>query len=237
MQKVVDGTIVNYVIFGTGKKWLVFLHGWQENLTDWQSIAENFQNRYKILIFDFPGFGNSSKPKTDWDIYEYSKFTEKLLETLEINRCIVLGYSFGGRVAILLAARTKLIDRLILVDAAGMEMKSMRVKILRVLRPILKLIPKSIKKMWISDDYKQAGDMRGIFLKVINQPLRNELEKISVPTLIVWGEKDTQLSLDEAKMLKKGIKNSILRIVWKGSHWPHKQQRVKLIQVLEEEGI
>ncbi len=149
----------------------------------------------------------------------------------------MLGHSFGGRIAILLAARTDLVERLILVDAAGMEIKNLKSKMIKLIRPLVFWLPQEIKNQLGSKDYRQAGEMRKTFVKIVNQPLRNELSRISAPTLIIWGEKDMVLSLREAQMLHEGIKNSVLRIVWGATHWPHQKKTEDFMRILAEEGI
>ncbi len=228
--------LVNYEVVGKGKPMLI-LHGWKSCIADWLPFSDQFKSKYRIILVDLPGFGGSSKPNVDWGIYEYFEFTKKFIESLGLKKLAVLGHSFGGRVAILLAARTNLVEKLILVDAAGMELKSWKAILFSLMKPFVSWLPQEVKNRLGSHDYKEAGEMRKIFVKIVNQPLREELAKITTPTLIVWGEKDTILSLKEAKMLHKGIKNSVLRNVWGAGHWPHTQKPEQFAQILQEEGL
>jgi len=238
MQKVIDGVLTNYEVVGKGKKNLLILHGWKGQIAHWMPTATELKNRYKVILLDLPGFGGSTKPNENWGVYEYAGFTAKFIQSIGIKKASVLGHSFGGRIAILLASRyPELIERLILVDAAGMEIKSTREKIIKFLSIFKMMFPESIKKKLRSPDYVSAGEMRKIFLKVIRQPLRDELKNISCQTIIVWGEKDKILSLWEAEMLHEGIKKSILRIVWGATHWPHVEKFVDFLNILQEEGV
>lgn len=237
MQKVIDGQLVNYEVMGEGRKNLLILHGWRGHIENWRQVAEKLGERYKVILVDLPGFGGSHKPSDDWGVYEYAKFTEKFLAVVGIKKCVVLGHSFGGRIGILLAARTNLVEKLILVDAAGMEIKSFKVRLMGFLGRFLKFLPRRVKNKLGSKDYKEAGEMRKIFVKTVNQPLRDELSKIKTQTLIVWGDKDKVLSLREAKMLHEGIHGSVLRIVWGASHWPQEEKFGDFMRILEEEGV
>lgn len=222
---------------GGVKKPLLVLPGWKSPLADWMPFANQFKNKYKIILLDLPGFGGSAKPKEDWGIYEYFEFTKKFIADLKIKKLTVLGHSFGGRIAILLAARTDLVERLILVDAAGMEVKSLKAILFGWVKPLVRWLPQNIKNKLGSRDYRQAGAMRQTFIKIVNQHLRDELKGISAPTLVVWGEMDSELSLKEARMLRDGIKDSLLRIVWGAGHWPHQGKPADFIRVLEEERV
>jgi pimeloyl-ACP methyl ester carboxylesterase len=184
-----------------------------------------------------PGFGESGKPPNNWGIYEYGEFAVKVLEKLGIKKAVIMGHSFGGRIGILLAASTDKAIKLILVDAAGMEDKSMKVKILRLFSPAARLFPEKIKAKFRSTDRREAGELREVFIRVIGQPLEAELVKIRVPTLIIWGENDRVQTLKEAKILNSGIKNSVLRIVWGAGHWPHLEKTGQLIRILKEENV
>lgn len=237
MQKVIDGGLVNYEVVGRGKKNLLILHGWKGQVGDWMEVARRLGERYKVYLLDLPGFGASMRPKEDWGIYEYFEFTRKFLQELNIKKWIVLGHSFGGRIAILLAARTNLVEKLILADAAGMELKSVLSRLIRLISPILRWLPQNFKNKFGSRDYREAGEMRRTFVKIVNQPLRKELIKITVPTLIVWGEKDKELSLTEAKLLHQDIKGSTLRIVWGAGHWPQREKLDDFMRILGEERI
>jgi pimeloyl-ACP methyl ester carboxylesterase len=243
MQKVVDGQLVNYEVVGNGKQNLVIMHGWGGSLHNWLSVARELKDRYKIVLFDFPGLGGSAHPKSNWDIYKYAEFTNNFISSLGIKRAVFLGHSFGGRVAILLGSKySQLVEKLILVDAAGMEIKSIKAKIfgsvfalpISIVKPFM---PEALRKVFRSKDYQAAGKMRDIFMNVVNQNLRSELKHIVSPTLIIWGEKDHVLSLKEAKMIKHNIANSHIRIVWGATHWPHDEKFTKFMSVLEEERI
>lgn len=236
--------MINYEIVGptsprlrrAGQTMLV-LHGWGTSLAEWMPFSDSFKSKYRIILVDLPGFGGTTRPSDDWGIYEYFDFTRRFLQSLKIKEAIVMGHSFGGRITVLLAARTNLVKKLILVDAAGMELKSIKARMYKSVSWVFKWLPQEVKNKLGSRDYRQAGDMRKTFVKIINQSLRNELIKIKAPTLIIWGEKDKESSLAEAKMMHLGIKNSILRIVWGGDHWPHVSNLNKLVEILEEEGI
>lgn len=234
MQKVVGGQLVNYEVVGEqNKKDLLILHGWGGSFQEWQGIAENLSQKYRVWSLDFPGFGGSPKPANDWGIYEYANFVKNFIQEFKIKDPIVMGHSFGGRVAILLKA-----SRLILVDAAGLRIKMVIASICGLISDKLgflkKYVPANFKNFFGSADYKSAGPMRKIFVKTVSQDLSDEMKKVTCPTLIIWGENDLVLPLAQAKIIKSLIKNSILRIVWGGDHWPHLSKPKEFLEILNE---
>ncbi|KKU64079.1 MAG: Hydrolase, alpha/beta domain protein [Candidatus Amesbacteria bacterium GW2011_GWA1_47_16] len=230
--------MINYQIVGHGKTDMLILHGWQASLEEWKPTADYFKDKYRVFLVDLPGFGGSSRPNTNWGIFEYADFVMKLIKIFQIKTPVLLGHSFGGRIGIILASQEKIvISKLVLVDAAGMELKSFKTKFLGVASTLFKWLPKSIKSKLGSSDYKNVGDMKHIFVKIINQPLRLLAKEINISTLIIWGERDQELSLSEAKLLHKNIQKSKLRIVWGTGHWPHRDEFEDFVNILFEEGI
>lgn len=232
MQVVVNDALVNYEVVGSGKNNLVILHGWGGSIQEWMPVAEQLKDRYKIWILDFPGFGSSPRPQEDWGVYEYANLVKGFFAKLEIKDPIIIGHSFGGRVAVLQNAK-----KLILVDAAGIETKSFKAKLFGVASDYFRWVPKRVRDFFGSPDYKSAGPMRNIFVKVVNQDLSKEISQVKCPTLIVWGEKDLVLPVDQALKIKTLIKNSSVRIVWGADHWPHLSKKDEFINILEEEEI
>lgn len=241
MQKVIGGQLVNYEVVGPtsprlrrGKVWdLLILHGWGGSLQEWRSVAENLSQKYRVWSLDFPGFGGSPKPANDWGIYEYANFVNDFIQEFKIKDPIVMGHSFGGRVAILLDAK-----KIILVDAAGLRIETSMAAVSGLIFDkmgfIKKYVPTSLKNLFGSADYKSAGSMKKIFVKTVSQDLSDEMKKVTCPTLITWGEKDLVLPIVQAKIIKSLVKNSILRIVWGGDHWPHLSKPKEFLEILNE---
>src|SRR5258708_5008872 len=124
MHIVVDGILIHYQIIGDKKPALVILHGWKRSQNEWMLIAKQLTDRFTIVLLDLPGFGQTPKPNTAYSIYEYATFVEHFLDKLELKKATILGHSFGGRIGIILAAKTQRVEKLILVDAAGVEKKN-----------------------------------------------------------------------------------------------------------------
>lgn len=244
MQTVVNNLIVNYEFLENPltNEYLVVLPGWMRSSVEWLKVAEAFRDKYNIVILDFPGFGITSKPSTDFDTYDYADFIKSFLAKIGVSRCTLLGHSFGGRVAIILTTTTDLVKNLVLVDSAGLKTGHFSIKPMRLLFSILKslqrFLPRQIRYrinlLVGSHDYKNAGEMRKPFVKIVNQNLNHMLHQIAVPTLIVWGDKDTLLSVKQTKILKKEIQNSSVRIVWGSGHSPHTEKPEKFIEILRE---
>jgi pimeloyl-ACP methyl ester carboxylesterase len=242
MQLVIEGILTNYQVFGNGKKTLLVLPGWKRPASEWLAVSKNLSEEYKIILLDLPGFGVSALPKNTFGVYEYADFVKKFLDKLKIEKCTILGHSFGGRLGIVLAAEDKIVDKLILIDSGGIEQKSFYTKLIGILRiiasPFFVILPVSVKakisRAIGSADYKDSGEMRKILVKIVNQDLTALLPKIKVSTFIIWGDMDDQLPVSETKIFKKEITGAKVRIVWGAGHDPHLQIPEQLISILKE---
>lgn len=246
MQVVVNNILTNYTIINPeeqNKENLLILHGWKRSLQEWIPVANYLSKKYRVLLLDLPGFGGTVLPDSPFDIYTYADFTKDFLKKLNIEKCILMGHSFGGRIGIILAANSDLITKLVLVDSAGFEQKSLFIKIKlnisKCLKPILKILPSKLKKAGLdvigSNDFKNAGVLRETFKRVTNENLTPLLKKIKFPVLVIWGEKDDVLSVTHTKIVKKYIPNAKVRIVWNTGHSPYLDKPNEFISILNDD--
>ncbi len=244
MQIVINQILTNYQILEhkNPKGTMVILHGWGRSFNDWIPTAKYYNKNYKVILLDLPGFGGTAKPETDYSIYDYADHFEAFCKKLDSKDIIFMGHSFGGRIGIISASRLDLIKKLILIDSGGIEKKGRKVKIKRfiahMLKPLVQILPRNISNKIIekfgSSDYNQAGKMKEILRKTIDEDLTPLLKKIKSETLIVWGSKDTVLPISHAKKMNKEISNSELRIVWTAGHHPHFDKPNEFLEILDE---
>ena len=215
-----EGLNLHYTDSEKGEKTVVMMHGWGCNHTTLASIERvALSCGYRVINVDFPGSGDSQEPNDVWGVEEYTRQIEALTKELGIKTPIMLGHSFGGRVGILYASRNQ-VEKLILVDAAGIKPK-------RSLKYYWKVYSfKAIKRLMYlflgketaekhldarrakagSSDYANASPMmRRILSKVVNEDLTDKLQHIKAPTLLIWGENDTATPLSDAKKMERLI--------------------------------
>ncbi|HBU06485.1 MAG TPA: hypothetical protein DEB09_00200 [Candidatus Magasanikbacteria bacterium] len=165
------------------------------------------------------------------------------------NDVVLLGHSFGGQVATVFASKyPDMIDKLILTAPAVFRpKKTFRRVIFNAGAKFGKLIFKIpwIEKgsLWAEDIFHKAigakdyhdtsGIKREIFKNIIRQDRGEEANKITVPTLIVWGTMDGYLPVSDAYKLNKLIKNSKLEIIKNARHGLHLQTKEKLLEIIK----
>lgn len=217
---------VNYIQYGKGKKNVVLLHGWGQNIQMMDPIGKRLENVATITIVDLPGHGESSEPSTALTIYDYCEIVKELLDKLKIKKPILIGHSFGGRVSICYAAKYD-VEKLILLGAPCIRKNtkvSAKTKVLKGLKkvPGLNKLEGFAKKHMGSRDYRAASPiMREILVNTVNEDLSECAKKIEAPTLLIWGDNDTEAPLEEAQELEKIMKDAGLIVYEGGTHYTY----------------
>lgn len=216
-----NGVKMLYTVEGEGSP-VVLMHGWGCTHETVKSIADVCLKSHTVYNVDFPGFGASTEPLSSdniWGVDEYTQMIEKLVDVEKIENPVLIGHSFGGRVAIVYASRNK-VDKVVLVDAAGVKPKRkltyyVKVYSFKLAKRWLKLVygkeggARRIEKMRSkrgSSDYANSTPMmKAILSKVVNEDLCHLMPKIASPTLLIWGKDDTATPLSDAEKMEKLI--------------------------------
>ena len=200
---------------------VVVLHGWGASIAAVATIQASLRGTHRTIALDLPGFGASDPPPVPWGAQEYAAHLRAFLKQLGVARASFVGHSHGGRVAIVLAAtHPEMVDKLVLVDSAGIRPKRSagyyaRVYSYKASRRLLALpalagplgapLRRQFETRAGSDDYRQAGSMRGTLVRVVNEDWRHLLPKIQAPTLLIWGERDDATPLSDGQLMERLI--------------------------------
>jgi len=208
---------------------VLLLHGWgvSASIFDWLVEFLTKEN-FDVYLIDFPGFGESPAPKTPLVLESYSLLVKEFIEKEIKEETIVLAHSFGGRVAIKLASNfPQLIKKLVLTDSAGFVRKGLKntlIKIFaKIFKPLFKLPVLSSLKIKVykkigTEDYLSNLELKKTYANIVKEDLTEEMKKISVETIIIWGKSDRTTPLGWGKKMHQLIKNSIFYEI-KGGHF------------------
>lgn len=226
---------INYIQYGEGKD-ILLLHGWGQNIEMMKPLGDAFSDRFRITILDLPGFGRSEEPKEAWTIDKYSLMLEKFVQLVGIKKPIVMGHSFGGRVAIRFSARNP-IEKLVLFGSPCIRIQeelSLPVKILKKLKtlPGMNAIGEYMKQYIGSRDYKAASPiMRQTLVEVVNEDLSKYAREIEEPTLLIWGDQDEEAPVSDARELEKIMIDAAL-ILLPGTHYAYLENLGRVVSIL-----
>lgn len=208
---------------------IILLHGWGNNIASWSQNIEPLRNAgFDVINMELPGF-DLAEPNFAWGVPEYAKYVHSRIKKMGIEgQCILMGHSFGGRIAIYLASQyPNEVCKLVLTDAAGVENRfTPKIIAVRIMSfgfklldkvPVIRNLSGKLRQFVFgrtaSSNYKKASPMmREVLKKVVAINLKSRLKHIKATTLIIWGDKDTITTSHEARTLHKGIKNS--KLVW-----------------------
>jgi len=245
MEVNINGVKTNYISMGQGTPFII-LHGWNSGSDRWVVEAEKIAEKgFQVIVPDLPGFGESSRLDTPWRVNDYLKWLEDFTAELKLQEFYLLGYSFGGAVAAKMTVKyPQRVQKLFLVASAVIRKKTAQkeasagiakfIKLFQFL-PFYPLFRKAVYKFIIrKSDYVYAeGIMKETYLNVISDDVSYKLSFIKVPTVIIWGDKDQSVPIEDAHIINRKIKNSKLVIIPGADHLLHK----KMPELLAEKVI
>ena len=222
---------------------VVLLHGWGQNGSMMEPIAQNFDKDFRVVNIDLPGFGASDAPLKPWGVYEYTDFLKDFFVALNIENPILIAHSFGARLAIIYASRYPT-QKLVLTGAAGIKPKRtlgyhVRVRTYKIAKTIFKLPglskhQESMRRFFGSSDYRAiSGVMRQSFVKIVNEDLTKLLSDIHCPTLLVWGDKDDSTPLWMGKLMEKKIPDAGLVVFEGEDHYAYWNQIARFNKICD----
>lgn len=186
-------------------KVLLVLHGWGSNKEIMKQAFANTMPDYKHIYLDMPGFGKSSNEMI-LTTKDYANIVQLFLDAMDVNATIVMGHSFGGKVATLLKTPC-----LVLLSSSGIltvKPWSVRVKIalFKLLKP---LGIKKIRKFFVAPDAQgMSHEMYETFKNVVNEDFEDEFAKSKSKALCFWGKEDTATPLYTGEKIAALIEDS-----------------------------
>ena len=247
------GVEIYYEQMGESGPNLLLLHGWGCSTKHFEPIARDLGKDYRVTVIDFPAHGQSGRPSEPWGVPEFAACIKELMEKLQIAPADLIAHSFGGRVALYLAAdEPQLVNRMVITGGAGLkkeqteeqkkrsaeyQKKKKMLQNLAKLPLVGKAAEKSLdalRKKYGSADYNALDEeMRKTFVKVISQDLRPLLPKINASTLLIWGENDKDTPLWMGQTMEKEIKDAGLVIFENDDHFAYLRQWPRFVAVVQ----
>lgn len=243
----VYGQNIHYAEVGDGPP-VVLLHGLWGGLNEWAPIIERLAESNHAIVMDFPGFHGSDKPDVQYHNALLSQFLDGFLETLNLTDVTLMGHAMGANAATYTAVHHPArIGALILVDGAGYRnperdlskppsegmIRFRRVATGSSLAATRGLLERRVADNtiitddWVREAYalwvdsaRAIGDM----LIEGGDLTEEEMQQITVPTLVVWGAEDKVFSPDNAGRLQNDIAGAEVKMIEASGHLPQIEQ-------------
>ncbi len=232
---------------------LLLIHGWQASLHTWDAWVERLGDEFRLLRLDLPGHGlTGPTPDGVYSPQILVDTVLALLDALGIDRCHIAGSSMGGLVAWELAATAaERVDRLILIDAAGYPhpgfeqvaamARSFWVRPLRWCSPRWLVAAVLHRVFHRSDEFvddtmidrhhdlirrrgNRQANLRLLAADYDYRSTRQRIRSIQAPTLILWGQHDPWVSVQDALQFHADLPDSVLRIYPHAGHLPMEEE-------------
>lgn len=207
---------IAYDRFGDASKpKCLILHGWGSSKELMEQAFEPYLGDCERLYLDLPGFGKSGNP-TVLDTRGYTEIVKAFLETTGFMPDVVLGHSFGGKVATLLAPK-----HLVLIGSPGVPMqKSFKVRMKIKLSKIFKRFFGSALSRYLasSDVQGYSKNMYETFKNVVDEDFRPSYANFSGHALLFWGKADTASPVESAETIASLMPSSEL-FLYEGDHF------------------
>lgn len=245
MQCIINNKVVSYSRMGSGNL-VLLLHGWGSDSKSLSSIAQKLSHNYDVLAVDLPGFGGSEKPDKAWGLEDYTKWLKVFLQKIGNPKIYaLLGHSNGGAIAIKYASQGNYLEKLILLGSSGIrgeeKGKNILLKIMSKLGKTLTIIlPKGIRTTLRNRWYKLIGsemydnpDMNGTFKKIVSEDLSKEALMVSVPTLLIYGDRDKSTPVKFGLKYSNLINGSKLEVIKGAGHYAHLDKPEETISLIE----
>ncbi len=228
------------------KQSILILHGWGLSGEKYQPLQELLQKKgYLVCAPDLPGFGKSETPQKPFNVENYTQFLLTYIEKNRIHLPIVIGHSFGGRVALRFAEmHPNKIKALILTGTPGFtpipkHKLALFILLAKIGKTLFSLPPLSLFQDFIrrwyyyavgaKDFFRAEGTMRETFKRVVRQDLVSSMETLTIPCLLIWGEYDIIVPISIAEKMKRVMPQSELIVIPEADHGvPFKEPQVFL---------
>jgi len=243
----VYGQNIHYAEIGTGPP-LILLHGLWGGLNEWEPVIAALSESRRVIVMDFIGFHGSGKPDTQYHNALLSQYVAGFIDALAIKNVTLMGHAMGANSATYTAVHyPDNIGALVLIDGAGYrnpdrdlsqplsegQRRFRKVATGSTLAATRGLLERRVADQSIITDawVEQAFSLWVDSARAIGDLLfeggdltEDEMRRIRLPTLVVWGAEDSVFPVENAQRLAADIEGAEIRIIEGAGHLPQIEQ-------------
>lgn len=224
---------------------IVVLHGWSYSSAtadSWEPLLSELRaDGHTVEYLSIPGLDSNTN-----NSYTFSDYLTWLENSLSSNTTIIIGHSFGGKLALAYAAsETTSLRGLVLIAHSGFVdnrlLKRFKRSVFGVLSRLLSplkavsIIRKLTYALLRESDYLKATPAQQATLRsVLPISLEQHAARVNIPTLCVWGSRDTYTPLYMAYKTKELIPHAELKVIHGARHAPHVTNATEVHTIIKE---
>ena len=237
MKVKANGISMHYEIKGKGDN-LVLIHGAGDNLNMWYHQVPVFSKHYRVVTYDVRGSGKSDSPQGEYSIALFAEDAYQLMRALKVSEAYFLGYSMGGRIALQLALEhPEMVKALVLANSSvgltpptpqAIERRKTIIDLLN--NRDMKTFAEMMTVAAFSPNFKSRNPAefeRYLKVKMQNKPegiarlmgslaappSPPDLSRLKCPTLLIVGEDDFYMGVEQGKLAQQAIAGSELVVL------------------------
>ncbi len=244
---------VSYDDVGKGEP-IVLLHGFLENKKMWAFFVDSFQSKFRVITIDLLGHGQTSALGYVHTMQENAEMVAMVLTALQIKKCIIIGHSMGGYVALELAKnKSHEVQKLVLLNSTSLpdsaEKKANRDRaIVAVKKDYQTFVRLSIANLFsVENRERLATEIENTKIEALKTPLQGivaSLEgmkirsdnndffrNLEIPKLLILGEKDAVLPCQETAIQTENSDIQLKKLSF--GHMSHMENKEELLLIFE----
>ncbi len=217
----IEGQCIHYSVSGSGVP-LVLIHGFGTSGQVWRWILPYLAQEYQVFVVDLPGYGRSTF-KAPWRLRTMAPLLLTWLRGLQLSSVVLIGQSMGGAIAIQMAALAPdLVKQLVLVNAAGMPLNARLPEL--IMRSMYSFFQPGNGSYPPTLIYDVLRPRPRLFWQTAQEMIRSDfradIASITLPTLIIWGERDALLPLSLGQALQAALPHASFTTIPGCGHRP-----------------
>lgn len=250
-----DQGIVHYEVYGRGRP-VILLHGWLGSWGLWQETMASLGQYFRTYALDFWGFGDSGKKRETYAVQDFISLVDQFMEQLGISQAPLVGHSMGGTVSLSVAMQYP--HRACKVVVVGSPIMGSSLSLLlklfgrqpigsityhnlwafklsyRLLAPLYsrdpnwaEMMDRDISKLTLESFQMSIASLR-------RTDLRPLLNRVKVPVMGMYGDRDIVVNPDQWKPLQQGVPNARIERFNKAGHFIMLDEPKSFIEKLQD---
>jgi pimeloyl-ACP methyl ester carboxylesterase len=240
---------------------VILLHGFGSSLHTWEAWARGLASTHRVIRFDLPGSGlTGADPTGDYSDARSLQVLGALMDALGVRRASLVGHSMGGRIAWRFAAEhPQRVARLVLVSPDGFASPGFEYgkppQVPALVRLMQYVLPRPVLRMSLAPAYADpsvmtdalvtryydmmlAPTVRSALIARMEQAVLQDpvpmLQRITAPTLLLWGDADAMIPIANAADYLRALPNARLVTLPRVGHIPQEEAPDAALAVVEK---
>jgi pimeloyl-ACP methyl ester carboxylesterase len=249
----IDGNKIRYLESGKGDENIVLIHGLGASAERWEFVIPELSKSYRVIVPDLIGFGHSDKPLVDYTTELFTDFLSSFFKKLKIKKTNIIGSSLGGQIIADYTSKNQdIVEKIVLISPSGIMKHStpaLDAYVMAALYPDSEGAKNAFQMMAgpsqqvnqrIIEDFVERMKLPNAKMAFMStllglksaEVITKTLMKITIPTLIIWGENDPVIPIKYADEFVSSIQDCRFYMMDNCGHTPYVDEPSKFSKLV-----